>query len=87
MDAAMKDMLRSLFLPWHGGPQPDLERQIRERLRELAEMPHMRPELRSMFRTWARENVTTAEVLAAVSATVEALRDVERFVAGAERLT
>jgi len=82
----MKDMWRSLFLPWHGGPQPDLERQIRERLRELSKMPHMRPELREMFRIWGQQSVTTAEVLAAVSATVEALRDVERFVAGAERV-
>jgi len=49
-------------------------------------MPHMRPELREMFRIWGQQSVTTAEVLAAVSATVEALRDVERFVAGSERL-
>lgn len=59
------------------------EAEIREQFRALGAMPHMRSELRLLFTALGQETVETATILRLATDAVVALRDVERFVAGA----
>jgi len=63
----------------------EAERAIRADFAALAAMPHMRPELRSLFRLLALPHVEVDEVRCATARTVKALRDVEEYVASIER--
>lgn len=63
------------------GDRCELDREIRARFKDLAEMPHMREELRALFTILAQPLVETETVLSVATATLAALRDVEAAVA------